>query len=564
MIAAVFLCTTVSAFACTEVYVGSEVSEDGTTIISRSNDTMGVVATYMLVTERVENEPGRTMPVDDTGNVQAEIPATTFHYTSTPFMENAIFRMSGQRDAAACANEYGVSMTMSVTAFSNEDALAADPLVEEGLIEDTADDLVICQSTTAKEAVEILTGLIDKYGSAEVNIATIADQKEAWYIEIYSGHQYAAVKLPADKVAVFGNEFTMQYLSDFEEVITSKNLLTLPEKEGFAKYGESGELDLYATYSGDDIRTDYSHMRTWIGHVALAPSKYGDYDINEFYPLIFEPDKKVSLADVLSVMRNRYEGTPYSPDETGRIDMRVIGTDTALSVHTLQIYPDYPAAMSTVVWESLAPDVYGVFVPLSNLCTGVSEAYGANQPVSAGDDFDSEHYAYYALKEITTIGLLDPRVYGKPVAEFWKKAEDGMQSGMVKVLENTAQLYEKDPSAAAAYITDYCNTMQTQAFTDAKSILNTMVWALNQNSNTLKLAKNPETHEYTEEERVLEPIKIELSAEPYKEVPKEGGKADAEQTKTGKSPAIPIIITIVAAIVAVSAALVSTRKKRQK
>ena len=35
-------------------------------------------------------------------------------------------------------------------------------------------------------------------------------------------------------------------------------------------------------------------------------------------------------------MRNRFEGTEYSPDETGRTDMRVIGTDTALSVHITQ------------------------------------------------------------------------------------------------------------------------------------------------------------------------------------------------------------------------------------
>ena len=65
----------------------------------------------------------------------------------------------------------------------------------------------------------------------------------------------------------------------------------------------------------------------------------GDYDHNAFYPLCFKPDNKVSLQDVMVLIRNRYEGTEYSPDETGKTNVRVIGTDTALSVHILQIDP---------------------------------------------------------------------------------------------------------------------------------------------------------------------------------------------------------------------------------
>ena len=107
-----------------------------------------------------------------------------------------------------------------------EQAMAADPLVEHGISEFTAVDLVTCQSATAREGTEKLLSLIDEYGSSEVNIALIADQQETWYIEMYSGHQYAAVKLPTDKV---------------------------------------------------------------------------------------------SLQEVMSIIRNRYEGTPYSPDEAGAL-----------------------------------------------------------------------------------------------------------------------------------------------------------------------------------------------------------------------------------------------------
>ncbi len=56
--------------------------------------------------------------------------------------------------------------------------MAADPLVEHGISEFTAVDLVTCQSSTAREGTEKLLSLIDEYGSSEVNIALIADQQE--------------------------------------------------------------------------------------------------------------------------------------------------------------------------------------------------------------------------------------------------------------------------------------------------------------------------------------------------------------------------------------------------
>ena len=47
--------------------------------------------------------------------------------------------------------------------------------------------------------------------------ALIANQTESWYVEMYNGHQYAAVRLPDDRVCAFGNEFLLQYLSDYAD-----------------------------------------------------------------------------------------------------------------------------------------------------------------------------------------------------------------------------------------------------------------------------------------------------------------------------------------------------------
>lgn len=514
------VCSMQTCSACTAVYVGSEVSDDGSVIFSRSNDYQEVWGNHITVTPRVENEPSRFMPINNNGSVKTELPSTTYKYTATPFMNSTTEYNELGNDAAVGTNEYGVTITMSITAFSNNASLKADPLVEDGLTEFTANDLVVCQSKTAREGVEVLLGLIDKYGSSETNIAIIADQKEVWYVEIYTRHQYAAVKLPADKVSAFGNEFSLEHLSDFEDNITSEKLISLAEEKGFAKYGKNNEINLYDTYSGKEITTEYSHMRTWFGHQLLAPSKFSsDYSHNAMYPLCFTPDKNVSLQDVSKIMRNRFEDTKYSPDDTGRNDMRVIGTDTALSASIVQVFPNLPAEMSCVSWISSGPQVYGVFVPVSNDCINVSESYGADQPADEKEVFDTENYPYYVFKDLCTrcVRPENHKIYGEPVQEYWQKAEANMFAGMSKVLKEAAKIKDKD--TRANYLTSYCNDMQTKAFKDGKQILNNVTWMQSKNSNTFKIERNPETLQMTGDPVVIPPIELKLDASKYKYVP---------------------------------------------
>ena len=513
---AVALVCSSAAFACTAIYVGRLASDDGTVMIAKSNDYQDVWGNYVTITERVENKPGRTMPVDNDATVFAPLPDTTYRYTSTPWMDSATASNGLGRDATVCANEYGVVMIMSITAFSNAAALKADPLVPNGISEFTAVDLVTCQSATAREGLEVLMGLIDTYGSSEVNIAFIADQKEVWYVEMYNGHQYAAVKLPEDMVCAFGNEFLLDYLSDYEDSIVSPKLESLAKDNGFAVYGRGGELDLLSTYSGDEVVTNYSHMRSWIGHRLLAQSGYEKYNRTDKYPLCFAPAKKVSLQDVMELIRNRFEGTEFDPDATGRTDMRVIGTDTALSVHIAQVYPELPADISCVTWESTGPAIYGVFVPVSNGALSVCEPYSRNQSAEEAGQFDTENYPYYRFKELTTLGVEKNAyaIYGQPVRAYWYAAETEMIGAMRTVMQNAASM--PNPKQ---YITDYCNAVQTRAFEDAGQLLNNVRWYMSKNCNTMKNGRNPETHEVIDELKPIDPLKVELDASAYGVIP---------------------------------------------
>ena len=109
-----------NCFACTGVYVGRNASADGTVILAKSNDYQAVWPNYVTVTERMENAAGRSMPVDNDRTVFAPLPATTYRYTSTPWMDSTVAMNGLGHDATVCTNEYGVAMEMSITAFSNK------------------------------------------------------------------------------------------------------------------------------------------------------------------------------------------------------------------------------------------------------------------------------------------------------------------------------------------------------------------------------------------------------------------------------------------------------------
>jgi len=297
-------------------------------------------------------------------------------------------------------------------------------------------------------------------------------------------------------------------------------------------------------------------MCTWIGHKSLSPSAYGEYSLEDVYPLSFKADEKVSVQDVMEIMRNRFEGTEYSPDETGRLDMRVIGTDTALSVHVLQVYPDLPAEMSCVTWESVAPALYGVFVPVSNLSTSVSESYGKAQSYDDFGDFDTDTYPWYAFKALNTACISDYKVYGTPVREYWYDAESNMIKGMSEVL-HTAAASNASAQDIAAYVTDYCNMMQQQAFNDAKQLLNDVMWYQSKNSNTMKVGRNPETHEATDEVKQIDPLKVKLDGSAYKVIPE-----IQESTEPETSDINPLVIVGAGAVVVAIVMLAGKKKEK--
>jgi len=150
----------------------------------------------------------------------------------------------------------------------SDDIQKVDPYVKDGIAESALTSVVLPHVKTAKEGVELLAKIVREKGAAEGNIVTIADKTGVWYMEILSGHQYAAIKFPDDKYAVFPNTFFLGSVdkNDTENTILSADLEKIAQDAG--TYKEiNGSFHVAQSYNPPLAEADRS--RVWSGIKAL-------------------------------------------------------------------------------------------------------------------------------------------------------------------------------------------------------------------------------------------------------------------------------------------------------
>ena len=446
-----------SALACTGVYVGKDVSDQGTYIIARSEDqSQSDYNKMFMVQPRVDNVPGRTI-LDTATGFEIPLPDTTYQYTYVPDYTRGEDGMY----PGSCTNEFGVSITATVSTSTCDAWREADPFVEPGLREAILAAAVAAVATSARDAVDVLLEYVDTYGSEEGNTVMITDQNEAWIVEIYGGHHYCAMKMPDDKVAVFGNQNMIGLVdpnaTPEDGYIYSDGLFELIDQLGLAV--KEGELYHLAKSVTNNTRTDNSNMRNWGGMTILAPSLAGAYDSDEFYSLFYSPDEKVSVLDVMDIYRNRYEGTELDVTLPGNEGNRVIGTPNSSQIHILQTFPDWPAESAAINWICLGNTEHSVFIPFFSGITDTADAYKVD-----GDTYDASG-AYWKFKRIDTLAELDRSLYSESVRKFWKFQEEDMYQQMLDAAPVMLEKYAESSEAGDAYVTQLGIQMAEYAMT---------------------------------------------------------------------------------------------------
>lgn len=441
------------ALACTGVYVGKEVSADGSVMIARTEDIASANSKRFIVHPAADHEEGECYT--DVFKMSVPYPAHTYRYTATPASQ---YRGIGNTPyGAAGFNELGVAATSTITAYPNEKAITADPFVKTGLHELSANDIILSRATSARHGIEIIAEIVDKYGSGEGNIIMTADENEAWYMEIYTGHQYAAIKLPDDMAAVIPNAYMLGEIDvDSSDVIVSKDLVELAQKNQFLEK-TNGKINLRLTYSVPN--KDTNSIRIWGGQ-RLLHGTVGEDPYKTEHTLLFKPSKKITVKEVMDVTRTRYENTKYCLDIPGNKYIRAISTARQEECHILQIRPDLPQETACVMWLCLGNAEFAPYLPYyasaitqtPEICTHDTPGY-------------SESSMYWANRSLSTISALNRMLYGNKIKEFYSEYEKALIENM-PVLD--AQMAESITKSHTANV--ICRNVAYDGFNKSKAL----------------------------------------------------------------------------------------------
>lgn len=387
--------TAISVKACTTVVVGKKATTDGSTLVARNED-VGAWSKHFYVHQATSNGP--TTYVSEDNGLKTSLPKTALRYTSTPDGEQVngqwIFGESG-------INSENVAMSATESGTTNKKGLKADNLVKNGISEASMLDVILPYIHSAKEGVQRLGQIVEKQGSAENNGVIFSDKNEIWYMEIGSGHTWAAVRVPDNKYAVIPNQMVIGKLNlkDSKNYMASTNLVkkvkawSQNKKIKLAGYVK-GTVN-YSKAFGTNDKTDaiYNRPRMWDGQRILTPSKKQSIT-KKSYTLFLKPDKKVSPDKVGQVLSSHFTGTKYSSYGKWKAGYRPINVPTDVESHILQIRNNVPKEYAAIQWLAMASPANSVYLPFYTNISDTPSQYKVDGDYQDPTNTKSAYWTY--------------------------------------------------------------------------------------------------------------------------------------------------------------------------
>ena len=302
------------ADCCTNLIVGKDASTDGSVMCTYSADDYGMFQN--LCHYPAARHPKGTMRQVydwDTNAYNGQIP-------ESPVTYNVIGNI----------NEYQV--TIAETTFGGREEMvdSTGTLDYGSLIY-----IGLQRSRTAREAIEVMTTLAERYGyNSYGETFTICDPDEAWIMEMMGcgpGSKsvvWVAVRIPDNAICAHANQSRIRKFDrkDKDNVMYSKNVVSFARSKGWYD-GTDADFDFCSTYAAPDFGgRRWCEARVWsfFNRFAKGMDKYEPYAEGqspnaEPMPLWIVPERKLSLADLEAAMRDHYEGTPFALDKPGDI-----------------------------------------------------------------------------------------------------------------------------------------------------------------------------------------------------------------------------------------------------
>ncbi|MDE6217975.1 MAG: C69 family dipeptidase [Muribaculaceae bacterium] len=293
-----------AALACTNLIAGKKATTDGSVLMTYAADSHNLYG--MLTHSPAADHPADAMRkvVDwDSGKPLGKIPQVAHTY-----------------NVVGNINEHQVAIGESTWGGRPElEDTTGQSIIDYGSLIQIA----LERSRTAREAIDVMTDLVAKYGYASSGESfSIVDKNEAWVLELIGkgsekGAVWVAVRIPDAAISGHANEPRIRKVNykDKENVRYSKDLFKFARKRGYfsGKDEDFSFADAFDDHAPDDRRGCDARVWSYFRRFKPAADAYYDWCVgksDEPMPLYIVPDRKVSLAEMQLSMRDHFEGTP--------------------------------------------------------------------------------------------------------------------------------------------------------------------------------------------------------------------------------------------------------------
>jgi dipeptidase len=465
-IVAFVMLTQPDLFPCTNLLVTKGASTDGSVMITYTCD--GEFHPHLEYTPAAEHKPDDSIEIinwrdDKLRGKVAEVPRT---YAAIGLM-----------------NEH--QLAISETTFDGREELHHP----EGLLEywDMM-FLALQRAKTAREAIKVMTDLVDEYGYNSTGESfSIADTKEAWIMEVIGADSgsgravWVAVRVPDGYISCHANKARIGEfpLNDPNNCLYHKDVINFAIKRGYYDPNSGRPFRFCDAYCPPTPKNQrYADARVWSIFRRAAPSLHLSADFHravdgaESYPLWIKPDKKISLPDVFSLMRDHYEGTDY--DMTKGIDAgpygsplrcrpmnwtvdsidyaweRPISTQQTAFSFVSQSRDWLPDQIGGIYWYGVDDTYSTCYFPLYCSISSIPKSY----TVGKLNDFSWES-AWWVFNFVANFANLKYSYMIQDIQTVQKELEENFLN-MQPIIEKTAiELLKTDAKLATQYLTDY-------------------------------------------------------------------------------------------------------------
>lgn len=306
LLAASALLPAAPTLACTNFIAGKKATVDGSVLMTYAADSHNLYG--MLTNTPAADHPKgamRKVVEWDTGKPLGEIPQVSHTY-------NVVGNM----------NEHQLAIGESTWGGHEE---LADTTGNARIDYGSLIQIALERAKTAREAIDVMTDLVQKYGYAsEGESFSIVDKNEAWVMEMIGrgpekGALWIAVRIPDNAISGHANEPRIRKvdLNDRENVRYCKDLVKWARKHGYFS-GKDADFSFADAFAKHEPATRRGcDGRVWAYFRRFKPeadSYYAWCDglSDDPMPLYIVPDCPVSLEGMQLSMRDHFENTPFT------------------------------------------------------------------------------------------------------------------------------------------------------------------------------------------------------------------------------------------------------------